>query len=307
MGLMHLAARHAQLCLILGLVAGLTLPSVAEAMKDWLAWLVAMLLCLTAYRIGPAEALRGLSGIGRYLGFLIGLQIALPLLAVLVLLLVGGFGTPFGLALMLMLAAPSLTGTPNFAIMAGQDPAPALRLLILGTLVFPLTALPVLALLPGVEDIGAALQAAGRLVLVILGAIGLGLFLRQVTAPQLSDSRRLALDGLGAIALGVVVIGLMSAIGPMVLNDFPRFLAWLAAVMVVNFGLHIATFLILRRAGLPEAPPIAIVAGNRNTALFLIALHAELVEPVLVFIGCYQIPMYLTPMLMKALHRRFPV
>ena len=305
MGFLHLAARHAQLCLILGLVAGLSLPSVAAVMKDWLAWLVAMLLCLTTYRIGPSEALRGFRGVGRYLGFLVGLQIGLPLLAVLGLLLFGGFGTPFGLALMLMLAAPSLTGTPNFSIMAGQDPAPALRLLILGTLVFPLTAVPVLALLPGV-DMAAALQAAGRLVGVILGAIGLGLALRQITAPQLSDRWREALDGLGAIALGVVVIGLMSAIGPMVIHDFPRFLAWLAAVTAVNFTLQIGTYLVLRRAHLPEALPIAIVAGNRNTALFLIALPANLVEPVLVFIGCYQIPMYLTPMLMKWLRRTFP-
>ena len=33
--------------------------------------------------------------------------------------------TPFALASVLMLSAPSVTGSPNFAAMVGADPAPA--------------------------------------------------------------------------------------------------------------------------------------------------------------------------------------
>ena len=48
--------------------------------------------------------------------------------------------------------------------------------------------------------------------------------------------------------------------------------------------------------------PISIVAGNRNIALFLVALPAEITNPLLIFIGCYQVPMYLTPILMRRLY-----
>ncbi len=44
--------------------------------------------------------------------------------------------------------------------------------------------------------------------------------------------------------------------------------------------------------------PVSVVAGNRNIALFLVALPAAVTDPVLVFIGCYQVPMYLTPVLL---------
>jgi hypothetical protein len=53
------------------------------------------------------------------------------------------------------------------------------------------------------------------------------------------------------------------------------------------------------------AAPLAIVAGNRNLALFLGVVPPETVMPLLLFVGCYQVPMYLTPMLIGPLARQF--
>lgn len=55
------------------------------------------------------------------------------------------------------------------------------------------------------------------------------------------------------------------------------------------------------RAGKARAA-CAIVAGNRNMGLFLAALPAAVMEPVLLYLGCYQISIYLTPLLMKPLY-----
>ena len=41
-----------------------------------------------------------------------------------------------------------------------------------------------------------------------------------------------------------------------------------------------------------------IVAGNRNIALFLSVLPQATADELLLFIGCFQIPMYLTPILL---------
>ena len=54
----------------------------------------------------------------------------------------------------------------------------------------------------------------------------------------------------------------------------------------------------------PLAPALAIVAGNRNLALFLGAVPPETLEALLLFVGCYQVPMYLTPLVMARLYRR---
>lgn len=50
--------------------------------------------------------------------------------------------------------------------------------------------------------------------------------------------------------------------------------------------------------------PTAIVAGSRNFALFLIALPASTTDPLLIFLGCYQVPMYLTVMVMRPIYAR---
>jgi hypothetical protein len=78
----------------------------------------------------------------------------------------------------------------------------------------------------------------------------------------------------------------------------------MAAAFAANFGLQIAAFLILRRRDPADAVPLAIVTGNRNIALFLTALPMAITDPLLLFIGCYQVPMFLTPIMLNRLYRR---
>jgi hypothetical protein len=102
--------------------------------------------------------------------------------------------------------------------------------------------------------------------------------------------------------MAIIVVGLMSAVGP-ALRDAPGALVlWLGAAIAANFGMQMATALVLRRRWTEVAGSIGIVAGNRNIALFLVALPGDVTDPILLFIGCYQIPMYLTPVLLRRFH-----
>ncbi|SFU23083.1 hypothetical protein [Mesorhizobium sp. YR577] len=110
----------------------------------------------------------------------------------------------------------------------------------------------------------------------------------------------IALDGLSAVAMAVVVMGLMSAVG----SNVQAFVSTLAAAFVGNFSLQILVALWARRSGVEHlAAPLGITAGNGNIALFLTALPAVVTDPLLLFIGCYQIPMYLTPILLGRFNR----
>jgi hypothetical protein len=111
---------------------------------------------------------------------------------------------------------------------------------------------------------------------------------------------------LNAVALAVIVVGLMAALGPALRAD-PGPVLWLiAGVMAVNFGLQAAGYRLFRGLGLSEPVGPAIVAGNRNAALFLMALPASVTDPLLILLGCYQLPMYLTPILLARLYGRAP-
>lgn len=297
-------ARHSRLCLVVGLIAGLLFPAVANAARPWLPYLVGLLLFMTAFRVGWAQIKGEGAQISEALKLVVVLQLAMPLVAMGVFALFGVLNMPFVLAVVLMLSAPSVSGAANFTIMTGHDPAPAMRLLVVGTAVFPLTVIPVLLLMPGVGQGAEALLAGLRLIAVILCAVGAGFLARSLVLPHPSPVQLRRLDGLNALALAVLVVGLMSALGPLVRQSPVTFLWWVSGVALVNFGLQISSFFVLRRMGRPDAVPVSIVTGNRNIALFLIALSQETMDPLLIFVGCYQIPMYLTPLLLKRMHDR---
>lgn len=299
------AGQQGRLLLVLGLVAGALLPHLALAMKPWLQELVAFLLFLAALRIGPGRAAGSLRSALPTIGLALVYQLVLPLAAIGVAAAFGVADRPAVLAIVLMLSASSISGSANLAILSGADPLPAFRLLIVGTALLPLTVVPVFWAMPALGQGAEVLLAAGRLLAVIGFAAAAAFLLPRTVARELGDLGAKALDGASAITMAIVVIGLMSAVGP-ALRSMPWvFLGWLALAFTANFGMQIAAALLLRlgRSG-PSLPAQAIVAGNRNIALFLVALPSTMTDQILIFIGCYQIPMYTTPLLLAGFYGR---
>lgn len=283
--------------MVAGLFAGLTLPTIALVIKDWLPQLISLLLFVSAYRIGPRATLGERQDFNTAFLRILAYQLAAPLAALALLHLTGWANLLPGIALVLVLAAPSISGAPNFAIMMGHDPTRAMRLLLLGTALFPLTVVPIFLALPAIPTLLDVLISAGRLLVVITLAVGLGFALRRDTT--LSDESREVLDGIAALLLAVIVVGLMAAMGPALIDTPLTLLYWVGFAFAVNFGLQMSAY------ALDPAKDVgtSIAAGNRNIALFLIALPQELSQQLLIFIGSYQLPMYLTPILMRYVYR----
>ncbi|MEP2716021.1 hypothetical protein [Pseudophaeobacter sp.] len=298
-------AHHGQVAMILGLLAGFLLKDLASALKPWLPEMVAGLLFLTAFRIGAPRAFGGLKdGIASLKSVLI-LQMLLPLAAVALFWALGIAATPLAVALVLMLSAPSVTGSPNITLLLGHAPEPAFRLLILGTALMPLTVIPVFLLSPELGDLWNVLHTSLRLTMTIAVTVGVAFLCRQLFAPNLQDHHARAIDGLTIIALSVIVIGLMAALGPALYRAPYEVAKWLAIVCIANFGLQYLCFRwLIWRGARKIAVPTGVVAGNRNFALFLIALPASTTDPLLIFLGCYQVPMYLTAVVMRRVYAR---
>ncbi|MCV2865522.1 hypothetical protein [Defluviimonas sp. WL0075] len=302
--LLRLAARHGRLLLILGLLAGVGLPGLARALAPWLGPMAAALIGLAAFRIGLRRAVGALSDLVLTLRMAIVLQFLLPLAALAALASVGLMHRPEAVIALLVMAAPPVGMGPGLAVLSGLPPEPALRQLVLGTALLPLSALPVLATLPGLGPGAGVLWAEGKLLVTILLGAGAGFALRRLFLPGATEPQIRAADGAGAILGAVIVIGLMAEVGPVLLSDPLRLCYWLALAFALNFGLQAATSAILRARGRgAEAGTFGIIAGNRNVLLFVVALPPEVVAPLMVFVGCYQIPMYLTPLFARHLHR----
>jgi hypothetical protein len=155
---------------------------------------------------------------------------------------------------------------------------------------------PVLYFLPELGSLNVVVMAAVRLLLVIFVSGGIALLIRGVLPDPSADTIK-AIDGASALLMAVIVIGLMSAVSEALWQTPKVFVAWFGFVMVVNFGLQTLAYFWLRgRVSRDLTAALTVIAGNRNIALFLVALPETVTTPLLVFIGCYQIPMYLTPL-----------
>ena len=290
----------------MGPAAGVGLPDLAATMKPYLPHMVAITLFLAALRIGPQQALgklRDLRGILPIIGIY---QIALPLIFV-VLLPFTGLTPVLVTAITLMAAAPSISGSPNLTILVGHDPAPALRLLIAGTAAVPATAFVVFLFVPAFGSAYDVAISAFRLLVLIGAAATVAFLLRIFIFKEATEKFTNSVDGLSAIAMVGIVIGLMTAIGP-ALETGPMVVVYtLALACIASFGLQIAAYFLLPKFKTPGMRVgYSVVSGCRNNALFITALPASVTDPLLLYIGCYQIPMYLTPLLMKWLYKDPP-
>ena len=289
--------------LALGILAGLLLPDLVHMLQVIIAPVVVTLLFLAFLRLGPGGVRAGVQGWRGGVLAVLALQLALPLVAAL------GFrllevDSVLALGVVLVLAAAPITGSPNLAILSGVSAPTALRQLVLGTLLLPATVLPVFLLVPG---LGAAREVMGivaQLLGVIVLACALGLWLRARGIVRATPGSLAAIDASATLLLGVIVIALMGAVGPALLSGGTVW-AVLALVLALGFGLQLVTILLARgRLPDPQAAALGQVAGNRNIALFLGVLPPALANDLFLFIGLYQIPMYLTPLVMGRVYGR---
>lgn len=297
------AARQGRWVLVAGLAVGLAAPALAEGMRPWLGALVVVLLFLSVLRMRPRDVLGALSELPRVAGTALALQLAAPLAVIGVFAAAGRADTPLALALALMAAAPSIMGSPNIAMMLGASPVHAMRLMVVGTALLPLTILPVFWASPALGDAADVRLTALRLLATIAVTALIAMGLRRLWLHTPSAAQEQRLEGASAIALAVFVVGLMPQVSTVALRDPGAVLFWLGVVILANLGAQIALWRLTRaRLDRDRALPLSLIAGNRNVALFLVSLPPEVTAPIMVFIGCYQLPMYLTPLIMRRVY-----
>lgn len=300
-------AKHSRLLIIAGLLAGIGLPRVAAAMTPWLPHMIAILLVISAFRIGHRAAFGAFSDLRWSLPAVVTLQLAVPIAMMVILSVLGLSETPLALAIVLACAAPTITGGTSLAIILRQDPARMMQLLVLGTSLFPVTILIVLSLFPTQFEIATLLGTTLRALVVILGSAVVGFALRHWLLPTATPKQIHAMDGASVLGFVIIVVALMAALGPMLRQDPATAFGWIVAAFILGFGLQALTVLVLHKSPLRAVSgPLALAAGNRNIALFLVSLPPETMAPIMIFVATWQLPMYLTAILLPKLYTLVP-
>ena len=317
--ILSLGAAYGRQTLLVGLVIGIALPELGAILSPFIAPMIVLLVYLSALRI-PDQQFLDLKTNWRFiLRAVLVLQLAVPLMILPLMIVVSSSewrnaAIPFLLAGFILMAAPSIAGAPSFMLMLGRRANHAFHLLIIGTLLVPLTCFLVFNLAAG--DFGLETlnykeitRTAFILFLTITGTSALAALTRRFIPVEAVTSAKSGhpLDGLGAILLALLVIALMTPVRSALLFEPLTLIAWLAFVFAINFGLQsLVWFYVRHKYPRDLAMSLAMIAGNRNIALFLLALPVETLHPLYLFIGCYQIPMYCTPFFLGFLSTYWP-
>lgn len=297
-------AKHGRLVLVTGLLTGIFTPELALTMRPSIGPLVGIQLFLAALRIGAVEFAFSRGRIAQTAGVVLLLQLAMPLAAVWLFYSFEILTTPSALFFILMLAAPTVTGSSNLTIMTGNDGGPALRLLIYGVALVPFTVIPVFAILPNLGEPTMLFRAASGLFLLLVAVTGLAFLIKAYVLRRSTERTFNVIDGMSAVVMAFVVIGIMSAVGPALREAPLTFMKVLLLTAGANFAIQIIAAIVARWCGFhPAAAAFGIAAANRNVALFMTTFSPDIIDPLLLYIGCYQISMYLTPTILHRFYR----
>jgi len=140
---------------------------------------------------------------------------------------------------------------------------------------------------------------------LIMGSVALAILVLRFSKNRDIEFSSNALDGASAIVLAAMVVGLMSAVHEPD-TSMSAIGEMLVLAIVINVGLQILGVVLakLLKSGRSSTITQGVVFGNRNIALYLTALPTAQIEPLLLFIACYQVPMYLTPLIGDVFYRR---
>lgn len=298
------AARRGPALLAAAILGGIAAAPVAALLRDLVTPAVAVLMTLVLLRIEPPRLLAWLRRPGPVLLLSAWVLLACPLLAF-ALTRAAGMDGPIGAGVVLMAAAAAATTAPAFARLVGLDPEICLVVAVATTLALPVTA-PPLAL--GLLGLDLAISMGGlmlRLGLIVALPGLAALALRRALGPARLARAGGGIDGLVVLVLVVFAFGVMDGVQARLLADPLWVLGGVAAAMATALGLNALTALLLApRLGREAALAAGLLAGMRNQALFLAVLPAEADPGLLLFFALGQVPMFVSPFLLRPVYAR---
>lgn len=280
---------RARWVLLVGVFAGLVLPSAAEALRPALPYFVAMVYALAMLRIDPISILRGLAKpayAARALGVVMLMLVATPLAAFAVVRVLG-LGPDMEAIVVYTFAAPPIASSAGLCLIVAFRGETALELTVLSSLIMPITG-PVIAgyLLASELDLSPVTLGL-RMAAMIFGGLVLALIGRRLLGAARIHRNKQGLDGLAALGFLLFVIPLFDGVRETLVARPMLALGFLLLSVSIVLG-AIAAFLRLRRDRARDGA-LGVAWGTRAVAIYFAALPPDPIFTM--FVAIFQLPM----------------
>lgn len=297
---------HAPAAYAISIFLGLALPQLAAAMRPAIPITIFIFIMLAFARMN----LPGMKAV------LVAPKRLLAVLAVSCLLppLVGyiALHAPFfrdldpgiQLAIAMMASAPPLMAAPVYAALLGFENSLALATLVLGMTTTPILAPLFTSLLAGADVPISPLALAERLFWFVGSGIVGGLILRRIVGLPRIQAAKLELDGLGVLMFFLFAIAAMDGVLDASLSQPALMMLMLALstfFSMLNFGL---AYMLFRPFEFGDRFSASICIGLRNMGLLVAPIVTILPKTTFLYFALAQIPIYVAPVVLKALKAR---
>ena len=292
--------RHATTCMALGVLAGIALPDVAARLKPLLVPTMLIPLSLALLRLDWTTIPAYRARLPLLAALVAGLLAGTPILVWLATAPLAQLGLPDGLraALVLMGASSPIVSSVALALILRAVGVLATTALV--PLTLPVMAAMLLGVTVSIDLPTFVLRLAG---LVGAAFVAAWLVRRLMGADRIARSATL-LDGLTVINLVIFAIAIMDGVDAFA-RERPGYVATaVAAAFASNLLLQGAGYGLARHLPRPERLTVALMAGNRNMGLVLVALQGQAAFEVTAFFAIAQVPMYVLPALLRRLYAR---
>jgi hypothetical protein len=268
--------RHAVVALAAALFVALLLPGVASLARPLLTPTVLLMLTVSVMRVDVARVRRPAAP-----GTLV-----LTLLWVLVLgpaavwAAAMALGLPDALtrALVVWAASPPLVSAVAIATILGFDGAAALVLV---------------------------LELSFRLLGYVAAAAAVAMAVRRLAGTARLARMGAELDGVMVVLMLVFALAVMDGVQESLIERTGEVLLWITAAFAAAVAMQTAGWLLSCLGDRKLSGTVALVSGNRNLAIVLVAAGDVFGEDIYLFLAVLQFPIYLLPLLLRPLYRRW--
>jgi BASS family bile acid:Na+ symporter len=300
------AGRHATAFMAVGVLLGLVVPPLAALARPLLVPTLLIPLALALVRLDWSAAAAWRKRPLVVASLLAWILVVSPLLVWLATRALGvaGFPEPLSQALVLMAASSPIVSNVALALLLGLDAPLAVVVVLAGTALVPLT-LPVAAgTLVGMSLELPLGEFMARLGALVGSAFAAAWLVRRLVPARTIEANRELIDGLTVLNLLAFGLAIMDGVTAYALER-PGYVALaIVAAYAFNALLQVAGGLAFRRLGTTRALTVALLCGNCNMGLVLVALEGRASFEVTVYFALAQIPMYTLPALLRPLYAR---
>jgi hypothetical protein len=285
---------------------GIAVPPLGALLKPFVTEAIFTLLAIAFFRVDLA-ALRGYLGRpGIVLAVTAWTMLAIPIL-------IGAGGLMLGLdtrapdlflALMLHAVASPMMAAPAFAAAMGLDATLVLVTLVASSVLTPFTAPSFAYAFVGPALTLPPLALGVKLFAILAGSALVAVVLRRIVGAAAIERHKDEIDGFNILVVFVFVGAVMENVAAQFLAAPMMVVALTALAFAVCFAVLGVTTLLFAKVGRERALVLGLMASQRNMGLMVAATAGALPDQAWLYFGLCQLPVYLSPQLLKPLVRR---